>query len=489
MQSYQNLSNWFKYKDILNLKRGNVLIEEWFESRYQINFLLGFGHTSIVFRAIDTMLERDVAIKVWLNTGNFEKGVILKEGKILAKIKHPNIVKVYDYGFDSELDKPWTALEYLGKITIYDFLKRNNLSGKWSLLFKTGLQLANILDYLHNSMELYQLDIKPSNIALVRNSWKVKMMDLGSAFLSNTDSIKRLGTPGYIAPELFKDKPFTSACDIFSLGMVLIELITAKNPLTYIQKEALSIDNSDNKTIGMISTRHIPIPNKRHVYTSEKHVYNQNKDLYFPLLKQMSRFDFNQDLEHAKTPSKLINLLESMCSFNPDDRPSAYEVHNILSVFLNRDNENMPSIFVSHSHLDKNRFVNSFAKKLSKRGFRIWLDEWNLRAGEPFWERIGNAIETCDFVIVILSDNSINSIGVSEEIRTAQLQNLEKVKILPIRIDPLDFTKIPSHLRSRHILDFVGWENCDRLNKKTAKLTSDIMSLYRQRISKKLENK
>lgn len=170
-----------------------------------------------------------------------------------------------------------------------------------------------------------------------------------------------------------------------------------------------------------------------------------------------------------------------MCSFDPAVRPSAYEIRNKLSTFIKDKNTvHMPSIFVSHSHLDKERFVNKFAKRLSNLGFKIWLDNWNLKAGEPFWERIGDAIETCDFVVVILSNNSINSVGVSEEIRTAQLQNFERIKILPIRIDPLDFSRVPSHLRSRHILDFVGWENEDGLSKKTAKLASDIMSLYNQ---------
>ena len=111
------------------------------------------------------------------------------------------------------------------------------------------------------------------------------------------------------------------------------------------------------------------------------------------------------------------------------------------------------------------------------KGFKVWLDEWNLRIGEPFWERISQAIQSMDFVIVIMSENSINSYGVKEEIRTAQLFNLDKVKILPIRIDPISFSDIPIFLRSRHILDFVGWENNKKFDERISKLVSDITAL------------
>ncbi len=117
-----------------------------------------------------------------------------------------------------------------------------------------------------------------------------------------------------------------------------------------------------------------------------------------------------------------------------------------------------------------------FGRAMSRRGFKVWLDEWSLKTGEPFWERIGAAIQSCDFVIVVLSKNSIKSHGVLEESRTAQIFNLERVKVLPIRIDPIDYSDIPVHLRTRHILDFVGWEDKKVLSAKMSKLASDILS-------------
>jgi hypothetical protein len=128
--------------------------------------------------------------------------------------------------------------------------------------------------------------------------------------------------------------------------------------------------------------------------------------------------------------------------------------------------------------LDKERFVRDFAQSLRRRGFQVWLDEKSLKTGEPFWDRIGRAIESCDFVIVILSQNSFKSHGVLEELRTAQVFNLDQVKVLPIRIDPVNYGTIPVHLRSRHILDFVGWEDKKVLSARIAKLASDILSFW-----------
>ncbi len=469
IQEFKNLSHWFKSTDIRRPKRGKVLFQEWYEGRYQIDYLLGYGHTSIVFRATDTRLERDVAIKVWIDTGYFEQSVLLKEGKLLAQLQHPNIVKVLDYGLDSNLQRPWIVLEYLGSTTLFDFIKiKGGLKGRWELLVKIGIQLSNIIDYLHNSSYLLQLDIKPGNLALEENNWKIKLMDLGSAFLSNEDHIDRLGTPGYIAPEVFSKHPFTHACDIFSFGMLLYELITGKNPLISLQKEALPFTEDAFDFI----TAAIPI--------SRPINGNENK-AYHKLLEDMAKFDLRNDLNELETPSSLIDLIESMCSFDTAIRPNAYEVRNALNRLLeDKSRAPMPSIFISHSHLDKYRFVKHFAEKLEELGCKVWLDEKSLRVGEPFWERIGSAIESSDFVIVILSHNSINSNGVSEEIRTAQLQNLDRVKILPIRIDPINYSDVPINLRSRHILDFVGWETGDGLEKKTKKLSSDIISLINE---------
>ena len=199
---------------------------------------------------------------------------------------------------------------------------------------------------------------------------------------------------------------------------------------------------------------------------------------------QISRIlDLQKEMELKAIPGDISNLIKSITFYDAEQRESAHKIGIYLNkLFKGNKYEKLPSVFISHSHLDKQRFVNKFVDILSNKGFSVWVDDKSLRAGEVFWQKIGQAIEDSDFIVIIFSENSINSSGVSEELRTAQLYNLENTKILPIRIDPIKFSLFPHHLRSRHILDFVGWENSDNFEKKINKLISDMTTLYNDEI-------
>lgn len=123
------------------------------------------------------------------------------------------------------------------------------------------------------------------------------------------------------------------------------------------------------------------------------------------------------------------------------------------------------------------RFVDTFVRALKRRGFEVWVDANSLRAGEAFWEKIGEAIAVANFVIVVLLQNSLKSAGVSEELRTAHISNLREIKIVPIRIDPISFDLIPVALRSRHVVDFVGWEQEQKFKGRVTRLAADLRSL------------
>ncbi len=120
---YQDLLAWFNQTDISSIRRGPIRVDQWFQGRYEVFSVLGYGHTSVVFKATDTKLGRVVALKIWHNAGfGIEKTVLLKEGQLLACLQHPNIVKVYDFGTENSGGRPWTVLEYLGQVTLHDVL-------------------------------------------------------------------------------------------------------------------------------------------------------------------------------------------------------------------------------------------------------------------------------------------------------------------------------------------------------------------------------
>jgi hypothetical protein len=202
-------------------------------------------------------------------------------------------------------------------------------------------------------------------------------------------------------------------------------------------------------------------------------------DQYDHVLEEMEALDLLAGVREQTPPTGFVDLLQDVTSLDRTRRPSAHRVRLRLSEMDKSSRKaSRPSVFISHSHKDKKRFVTAFAEILQTKGLKVWLDEWSLRVGEPFWDSIAKAIEKVDYVVIVLSVNSATSTGVAEELRTAQLENLDKVKILPVRIDPLDYSEIPAHLRSRHILDFVGWEDISVFHQKTDKLATDIMSLH-----------
>jgi serine/threonine protein kinase len=458
---YRSVHDWIDGVYHPGVKTCTVDIREWFEGRYQIDEFLGAGHTSVVFKATDTRLDRITALKLWQTRDlDLNPAILLKEAKYLAKVEHPRIVRVLDFGTDALSNRPWMSLEFLGSRTLRHLVEESGgLSAKWSAVVDIGVQVCSIVEYIHSSIGLFQLDLKPDNFA-IDSGWKVKLMDLGSA-ADDRDRFDRFGTPGYVAPELLESETVDSKCDIFAIGALLYELLAGDNPLMFRQEQLISRKGR----WADYSTAAIPLEPR---YTSEK-----------PFSKSVKEFDPALKLKAAGVPKELLDLLKLMCSVDPAARPSAAESQTALLRLVEPSKKpQLPSVFISHSHMDKDRFVRHFAQALSRRGFKVWLDERSLKAGEPFWERIGTAIQSCDFVIVVLSENSIQSHGVLEELRTAQVFNLDRVKVLPIRIDPISYSTIPVHLRTRHILDFVGWEDKKVLSARTAKLASDIVSFW-----------
>ncbi len=214
------------------------LIGQTFE-RYKIIELLGEGGMATVYKAYDPRLDREVAIKV-IRRDAFpvdQTEMLLKrferESKSLAKLSHPNIVGVLDYG---EYDgSPYLVMEYLSGGTLKERL------GKpipWREAVQTIIPIANALDYVHDH-NIINRDIKPSNI-LMTDKGQPMLTDFGLVKIFGdeakesthlTSSGTGLGTPDYMAPEQWTGEP-TKQSDLYSLGVVLYEMITGHRPYT-----------------------------------------------------------------------------------------------------------------------------------------------------------------------------------------------------------------------------------------------------------------
>ena len=203
--------------------------------RYHILEQLGEGGMATVYKAYDTRLERDVAIKV-IRRGAFppdELERMLKrferEAKSLAKLSHPNIVGVIDYG--EHEGSPYLVMEYLPGGTLKQRL------GKpipWQAAVRLLSPVAQAVEYAHEHNIIHR-DIKPSNILLTEKSQPM-LTDFGIAKILETDETATLtgpgvgvGTPEYMAPEQWTGQT-TNQSDIYSLGIVMYELVTGRKP-------------------------------------------------------------------------------------------------------------------------------------------------------------------------------------------------------------------------------------------------------------------
>ena len=214
------------------------LIGKKIEGKYEVQSILGEGGMAIVYKAYHTKMERLVVIKVmqgWLLSNKNAVERFERESKMTAKLAHPNIVTVFDYGV-LNAKEPYLVMEYIKGESLGDKIARQG-----ALPFATAagiiIQICRGLQEAH-SVGIIHRDLKPDNILLQdrsdRPDW-VKIVDFGISHLVQgnkrlTKTGKMVGTPEYIAPEQLKDKPLDIRTDLYALGIILYETLTGRVP-------------------------------------------------------------------------------------------------------------------------------------------------------------------------------------------------------------------------------------------------------------------
>jgi eukaryotic-like serine/threonine-protein kinase len=224
--------------------------------RYRVERELGRGGMATVYLAHDDDLGRPVAVKVLAAHLTGEPGFyerFVREARMAARLSHPNVVQVFDAG--EEDGRPYIVMEYVPGHTVSDELKTHDRLEP-ARVVDLALQACGGLEAAHAS-GLVHRDVKPQNL-LLRPDGTVKITDFGIARAAEATNLtvvgSVLGTAAYLSPEQSAGEPVTAAADIYSLGVVLYELLTGRKPYTFKSLEEL-----------VVKQRERPIPPLREI--------------------------------------------------------------------------------------------------------------------------------------------------------------------------------------------------------------------------------
>lgn len=203
------------------------------DGRYKILEVLGVGGMAFVLKGEDLLMDRTVAIKILNDEYNGDKQAesrFINESKAVAMLSHKNLVSIYDVAIYP--DMKYIVMEYLDGITLKEYLdKKGVLSWKEACIYT--VQILRALEHTH-SKDVIHRDIKPQNIILQKNG-EIKVTDFGIAKTpheSVTGKERAIGTVYYISPEQASSKETTFASDLYSVGIMLYEMVTGVLPFT-----------------------------------------------------------------------------------------------------------------------------------------------------------------------------------------------------------------------------------------------------------------
>ena len=307
--------------------------------RYHLLASLGEGGMASVYKAFDTRLERDVAVKI-IRTDMFIPAALQqvlkrfeREAKSLAKLSHPNIVSIIDYGEHEGI--PYLVMEYLPGGTLKDRLTSQHLT--WQDSFHLLLPVARALQFSHQQGIIHR-DIKPSNI-LITQSGEPMLSDFGIAKILEGEESTALtgtgvgiGTPEYMAPEQWVGET-SPRSDLYSLGVVLYEMVTGRKPYT-----------ADTPAAILLKQANYPLPRPR------QFVVDLPDRVEKVILKVLAKRPEDRYSSMEEFGAALENLLSGHAKIKssvlPAEKPKAPEMPPPIPVSLpeQKPEENQPTV-------------------------------------------------------------------------------------------------------------------------------------------------
>lgn len=293
------------------------------DGRYELTELIGIGGMADVYKAVDIMEDRTVAVKILKNEYSENEEFLRRfrnESKAIAVLSHPNIVKIYDVGFSDEIQ--YIVMEYIDGITLKEFIEQQGVL-RWKDAIHFITQVLRALQHAHDRGIVHR-DIKPQNIMLFSDG-TIKVMDFGIARFSRSDgktlSDKTIGSVHYISPEQARGDITDEKSDIYSVGVMLYEMLTGKKPFDADNPVAVALMHMQELAKNpreIIST--IPEPLEEIVYHAMERNPSRRYQSASEMIKDIETFKHNPDVIFGY---KSINDIdapkssESTIFFNP----------------------------------------------------------------------------------------------------------------------------------------------------------------------------
>ena len=269
------------------------------DGRYEIHELIGQGGMAYVYRAYDRIENRWVAIKILREELSDNSDFLRRfrnESKAIAVLSHPNIVKVYDVSFGDRIQ--YIVMEYVDGITLKQYIEQQG-EIKWREALYFTVQILQALQHAHERGIIHR-DIKPQNIMLLEDG-SIKVMDFGIARFTQAETQtmtdKAIGSVHYIAPEQARGGHINDKADIYSVGVMLYEMLTGQLP--FVADNAVSVAIMQMQAEPTPPTRINPsIPNGLEEITM--HAMEKNPAQRFPsaadMLEDVERFRRNPEM-------------------------------------------------------------------------------------------------------------------------------------------------------------------------------------------------
>ena len=271
------------------------------DNRYEILEIIGTGGMAVVYKARCHRLNRLVAIKIlkddYLQDEEFRRR-FHSESQAVAMLSHPNIVSVYDVS--SSIMADYIVMELIDGITLKQYMEKKGILN-WKETLHFGIQIAKALEHAH-SRGIVHRDIKPHNVMVLKNG-SVKVMDFGIARMmskGNTLTKEALGSVHYISPEQAKGGRVDNRSDIYSLGVVMYEMMAGRPPYDGDSPVSVAIQHINGGAV-MPSTLNPNIPDGLEQIIM-KAMAHEIADRYVSATRMLSDMD-----EFRKNPSLLFD--------------------------------------------------------------------------------------------------------------------------------------------------------------------------------------